>query len=934
MHLPTMRCLAVLSLLALAACGGGGGGSSSSNTPPTPPPASYTAQVLINAGFESSSPMAWQGDTGIIQPADPQVTYTAPHGGSKFAWLDGYTSANTDQIYQDVFVPATAQSAKVDFYLKVVTNQTGSTPVDLFTVSALDTSGNTMANGVLLTKSNADALSPAAYAPFSVDLLPFKGKVVRLSFKGVQAGATATAFLVDDVTATIGVPTATDLKPIITSFTPSTGQAGLATVQISGMNFFGLTNLIIGGASATYILKDGTSLNATLPLSAAAGAAPISLTNAQGTGSSATNFTVTLGVPVVTGMNPTQGPVGTPVVLSGANLGYPGIGVTLNGTAITPITATADQIAFTIPAGATSGNVVVTIPGGSLAPRPFTVTSASATLDLHIEKLQLTQSTQTLDNSVPIVAGKAGLLRLFVLANQANTATPPVQVTLLNNGVTVAGYPKLVTSTQTSVPQKVDESSLGSSWNLAIPATDLTTPAGTGYSVQAVVDPTNTIVEADRTNNQANFTFGGTTVPTFKTTIFPVVLASGTGNVSSANKDAWVARLAKMYPVASLDVQVGAAFTPSVSTLDAKDEDKHWSTLLSDLATKHMTDGASDRYYFGALNVSYPSGIAGLGYVPNSPSDSFKYRTAIGWDKASGYKDGGLFPEVFAHETGHNMGRQHSPCTGGSDAPANPDPNYPYAGGGIGVWGYDTVLNALHSPSVDKDIMGYCTPNWVSDYVYKKILDFRGATGGFLNAAAEDAPLPKAQAEPKECLIVRGIVHGDGRVEFLPAFRTRALPSSVPETGAYTLQCLDQKGKPVFSGALELVELGCGASAGERHFVMALPLGTAVLDAVAGLEVIKEGLVKARLRSTTVPTDGTARIVTSTPEARRIASDQMQINWDAAVHPTAMVRDADTGEVIAFVSGGRQTIPATGRRFDVVLSDGVTGPTHRLEAAQ
>jgi len=929
MHLPTMRCLTLLAVLGLSACGGGGGGDSTPN--PTPPPTpSASVQVFQNVGFEDSAPLFWQGDTGVIQTASAGSTTAVPHGGTKFAWLAGYDTAYTDQIYQDVNIPATAQSAKVDLYLKVVTSQTGSTPIDLFTINALDTSGNVLSNGVLLTKSNADAKSPTAYTAYSVDLLPFKGQVVRLQFKGVQAGVTSTSFLLDDVTVTIGLASAADLKPVITGFTPTSGIAGEVTVQITGKNFFGLTSLELGGVATSFTQKDATSLSAPLGATAKLGSAAISLANAQGTGTSATNFTVGFGTATVSSMNPSQGPVGTTVVLTGTYLGYPGTTVTLNGSAVTPITATATRISFTVPSGATTGNVVVTTPNGSVAPRTFTVNPSGSTLDLHVSKLQLTQSTQTLDNGVPIIAGKAGLVRVFVLANQTNTATPSVQVTLLNNGLAVAGYPKTVSAPGASVPLALDESALGSSWNLTVPSTDLTTPTGSGYSLQATVDPTAAIAEADKLNNAMTVTLTGATVPSFKTTIFPVILSSGTGNITEANKDAWVARLAKMFPVASVDVAVGAPFTGSISALDPKDEGSTstWSPLLNDLATKHAADGAAaaDRYYYGALSVSYGSGIAGLGYVPGTASSAPKFRTAIGWDKTTGYSDGGLFPEVFAHETGHNMGRHHSPCGGAG----TPDENYPYANASIGVWGYDSVLNALHSPDTNKDIMAYCSPNWVSDYVYKSILTFRNGTGGFLTLGPEDAPLPKSLAVAKECLIVRGIVHANGKVDLLPAFRTQALPSQTPLEGEFTLQCLDAKGATLFSSALDLVDLGCGPLEQERHFVMALPLGTKVLDAVAGLNIMKSGQIQNSVRS--LPAN--ARIVSAAPEARRAASGHTQLTWDASIHPAALVRDVDTGEVIAILSGGRQIIATQGRRFDLVLSDGVTGPTHRLEIAE
>ena len=876
-----------------------------------------SAQVLMNTGFEQTSPIIWQGDTGVIYPIQ-NTTYTS-HGGSYFAYLGGYGTVASDHITQDLYVPATAQSANVAFYLKIITSEPGSVATDSLSVAAWSTSNVPL--GTLLTRSNANA---ADYTLYTVDLLPYKGQVVRLSFTSQEDAQNQTSFLLDDVLATIVAPPA-DLTPIITSFTPTSGIAGEQTVQIAGKNFFGLTAVTIGGINASYVLTDGTALSATVSAGAATGSAPIRITNAQGTGSAASNFTVAYGVPTIIGVNPAQGPVGTPVVITGTYLGYPGTTVTLNGQPIPLATQTVNQITFTVPVGATTGSLVINTPGGSVT-RTFTVNTVSATLDLHIDKVELTQSTQTLDNSVPIVAGKDGLVRVFVLANQTNSATPAVQVTLMNNGLTVFGYPKTITAPGTNVPTALNEGTLSASWNLAVPGTDLTTPTGTGYSIQAVVDPTGAVPEADKTNNATSVSLSGTTVPIFKTTIFPVALSTGTGNISEANKAQWVARLAKMYPIGSVDVIVGVPFTPTtpniVSTLSSDNLDSSWSNLLIDLQTKHLADATSDRYYFGAVNVSYSSGVAGLGYVPPSPSYSYQYRTAIGWDK-TGYKDGGNYPEVFAHETGHNMGRQHSPCGGAS----SPDPAYPYASGLIGVWGYDNVLNQLYSPLTYEDIMGYCTPDWVSDYVYKEILNFRNGTGGFLLVGAEDNPLPKNLAVAQECLLVRGIVHDDGKVEMLPSFRTKALPSKIPSEGDYTLECLDQQGLPVFTAPIELMEVGCSPKGYERHFVMALPLTSGVLDSIIGLNVLKGGQVQATLRSAS----SLVRSIIATPEFRRLGSDRVQLTWDATIHPAALIRDADSGEVIAILSGGTQTLQTRAQRFDLVLSDGVSGQTHHLE---
>jgi hypothetical protein len=72
----------------------------------------------------------------------------------------------------------------------------------------------------------------------------------------------------------------------------------------------------------------------------------------------------------------------------------------------------------------------------------------------------------------------------------------------------------------------------------------------------------------------------------------------------------------------------------------------------------------------------------------------------------------------MVHEIGHNHGRAHVFCAGG-DA-AGTDPSYPHEDGIIGVWGFGIRLFQLHSPTATRDIMTYCSPNWVSDWGWSK----------------------------------------------------------------------------------------------------------------------------------------------------------------------------------------------------------------------
>src|SRR5205085_1068201 len=116
-----------------------------------------------------------------------------------------------------------------------------------------------------------------------------------------------------------------------------------------------------------------------VPTGAASG--KITVTNAAGTGTSATNFTVTV-VPSITSFTPVSGPTGTSVTLTGT--GFTGAtGVSFNSTAATTFTVNSDtQISATVPTGATTGKITVTNSvGAGTSATNFTVTySISGTI--------------------------------------------------------------------------------------------------------------------------------------------------------------------------------------------------------------------------------------------------------------------------------------------------------------------------------------------------------------------------------------------------------------------------------------------------------------------------------------------------------------------------------------------------------------------------
>ncbi|RPF30617.1 M4 family metallopeptidase [Streptomyces sp. TLI_185] len=155
---------------------GGGGGCTS-------------AQLLGNQGFESGN-TTWTATSGVITNDSGE----SAHGGSYYAWLDGYGSTHTDTLSQSVTIPSGCK-ATLTFYLHIDTSETtSSVAYDKLTVTA--------GSKTLATYSNLNAAS--GYAQKSFDLSSLAGSTVTLKFSGVEDSSLQTGFVVDDTALTTG----------------------------------------------------------------------------------------------------------------------------------------------------------------------------------------------------------------------------------------------------------------------------------------------------------------------------------------------------------------------------------------------------------------------------------------------------------------------------------------------------------------------------------------------------------------------------------------------------------------------------------------------------------------------------------------------------------------------------------------------------------
>lgn len=510
---------------------------------------------------------------------------------------------------------------------------------------------------------------------------------------------------------------------------------------------------------------------------------------------------------------------------------------------------------------------------GSIAWR-FAVTYA-------IHSVQLVQSIQRPDGSVPLVAGRDALLRVFATSDVDVASKPTIRASFYRAGALVRSYD--MQRSLSSFPRTVSESFLGSSWNVRVPG-DVLTP-GTTLVVEA--DPTGEIPRSE--SSAPRFPASGALsldvreVPTLAIRLIPVhQTATGTtGDVGAHNLQDFLDRTWSKFPLLGVDADLRSPYTTNARL----DTEQGWLQLLSEIRSLRDVDG-STRYYYG-VHKNPPGAVwGGLGYVGG--------RAAIGYDASQ------RAWETMAHELGHNFGLVHAPCGG----PGGVDPLFPYIDGSIGAFGYDLLTGTLKAPGSNKDLMTYCGPEWISDYHYRKVMDYRQARDWSVTGS-------EAPGVPEPALLVWGRMHR-GEMVLEPAFELEMRPSLPRGGGPYRVEGVDADGAILFSYSFTPSAVD---HADAKSFSFAIPSRIAQPERLAALRLTGPEGRTTRGRS--------GQAERPRPAAASRAGRDVSLSWDGADLPMALVRDADTGEVLSFARGGAARVRTSGRALDVIFSDGV-----------
>lgn len=420
----------------------------------------------------------------------------------------------------------------------------------------------------------------------------------------------------------------------------------------------------------------------------------------------------------------------------------------------------------------------------------------------------MTQAAQSLTHPVPLVAGEAALLRVFVTgAPDVEASMPPVQAVFYIGDQVV--HTEDIPAQDTEVPTRIEEGMLMYSANVEIPGTVVTSGMEMVVNIEqpgSAGTGSNVIMRIPETGRQP---LDVRTVPPFNLTLVPflwmesphIAVLEDTDGLTRDDELFWQTR--NLLPIADFEVDVREPIWTSTDPVIY-----HSYAMLQETMAIRALDGA-DGYYMGILRAG-----GGQAELPGTSSVSV------------------LDAEIIAHEIGHNFNLFHAPCGGAFGS----DPHFPFEDGSIGSWGYDFRDGTLVDPD-EPDLMSYCHPQWISEYGFTRAINYRETEPRMMAAATAAA----AARFGTKGLLIWGGVNEDGELELEPSFVIDSSPSVPTLSGPYRLTGRTANGITVFSVDFGMAELGDGPG---NAFAFVLPVQPGWAESLHGITLSgPEGIV-------------------------------------------------------------------------------------------
>ena len=275
------------------------------------------------------------------------------------------------------------------------------------------------------------------------------GVIAELYYpSGVAVDATGNVFIADWLNERIR-KVSINSTPVILSFAdPPFGIQGTAAdFFINGTGLANATSINFSGTGITATIKESSDAMVHIRIQTAVDAAPglrtVSVTTTNGTSADFSGFTILTGPPLITGITPSSGDVGTVVsaTITGNNLS-PASAVTVGGTGVIAsvgdgATSTSLPLSFTILANAPLGarNVTVTTPFGAAIPfSGFTITAGlpvvtgMTPLQAHKAPLSMPPSPAELTGATQVTFSGTGVTAVVNTESNNNALAITIQI--------------------------------------------------------------------------------------------------------------------------------------------------------------------------------------------------------------------------------------------------------------------------------------------------------------------------------------------------------------------------------------------------------------------------------------------------------------------------------------------------------------------------
>lgn len=582
--------------------------------------------------------------------------------------------------------------------------------------------------------------------------------------------------------------------------------------------------------------------------------------------------------------------------------------------------------------------------------------------NMRITGIEVTQGIQNLNNSVPLIRGRRTFVRVYVQSD--GDPVPGVTMHLSNdaNPLQEKVYPINDVGPRITVPKTRVREDLNNSFLFELPLSW----TYSDLKLRAELNPNRVPPQASYANNSR--TFGPFSfVPSPRLEVQLVEFAYRLNNVNyipTAQDEQGVISLARrLLPLASTPGYIedlSSGFRPNV-TLQSDDglpsRVDQTNEECKSLLVKNP-DGTIKADYRNMCATYYANGqLAKLRSAWGLAENTFMYGMiahppeisvrGVNTGTSSGAAES---PETAIHEIVHSLGRNH-PFSGSVDDDnkcgnslndGGYDKEYPYPDSQIGPTGGDLMgfeggdaslgiakatrpAPATSSSPGWYDIIGYCGPQWISDYTYTHVLDFMNANPPALLQSTGSSRVSG------DFLSVIGLINPSNGATIIHDLSrlnaVAAIPSRTP--GVYSIRLLNGQGKVVadYRFTPEMAHNGAGMLAFNQVVpFVANTTQLRIVNIASGQTLISRTISadapvvsNVTLQGTTNPVVGNAMLTWSASDAD---GDALKFdvlysrNGGATFQPLQINLHTTSAQIDTSQLGGGQTI------FRVLASDG------------